>query len=79
MNFEKVLETDATNLIQSPIGDGVLKHWHRRLRHLIVMDVHTPKNMVDGIKLNKFSCPTSSLLYEVCIKGPHFQMSGEGK
>ena len=56
-------------MVQFPTGDGVFKLWHRRLDHLNVKDVHTLQNMISGINLGKFSCPTSSLLCEVCIEG----------
>lgn len=41
MNFTKVHESDAANLVQFPTGDGTLKLWHHCLSHLNVKGVHT--------------------------------------
>ena len=80
INFVKVHEAEATNLVQSPTGDGALELWHRCLGHLNVKGVHTLQNMVSGMNLGKFSCPTSSLFCEACIEGKQHRVafSNEG-
>ena len=72
----KVHQTNAANLVQSPMGDGALKFWYCRLGHLNVED-HMLQNMVSGMNIGKFSCLTSSLFFEVWnnIK-LHFQTKG---
>ena len=69
INYVKVYEVEAANLVQFPTGDGVLKLWHRRLGYLNLKGVHTLQNIVSGMNLGKFSCPTSSLLCKACIEG----------
>ena len=71
----KVHGADAANLVQSPIGDGALELWHRRLGHLNVKDVHMLQNMVSDMNLGKFNCPTSSLFWEACIEGKQHRVA----
>lgn len=69
INLVNVNKADATNLVQSPMGDDMLELWHRRLSHLYLKGVHILQNMVTDMNLGKFSCPTYSLLYKTCIEG----------
>ena len=60
---------EVTNLVQSPMEDDALELWHHNLGHLNLKSVHSLQNMMSGINLGKFSCPTSSLFCEACIEG----------
>lgn len=66
MNFTKMYEVDATNLVQCPTEDDTLEPWYRRLGHLNVKDIHRLQNMMSDTNVGKF---TSSLLYEARVEG----------
>ena len=46
INFVKVHEKEAANLVQSLMGDGVVDLWYCRLVHLNVNSVHTIQNIL---------------------------------
>ena len=52
-------EADAANLVQSPTRDDALEFWHHRLGHLNMKGAHMLKNIVSGMNIGNFSCPTS--------------------
>lgn len=66
MNFTKMYEVDATNLVQCPTEDDALEPWYHQLGHLNVKDIHRLQNMMSDMNVGKF---TSSLLYEACVEG----------
>ena len=51
MNFTKVHEADAVNLVQSPTEDGALKLWLCHLSHLNVKNIHMLKNMMSNMNI----------------------------
>ena len=55
INFVKVHEAKAANLVQSPTEDDTLVLWHRLLGHLNIKGVHTLQNMISGTNFGKFS------------------------
>ena len=69
IGFVKVQGMEVANLVQSPMGNGALELWNRRLGHLNMNNVHTFQNMVSNMNLVKLSYPTSALLCVVCIEG----------
>ena len=62
INFVKVHEAEAANLVQFPTGDDTLEVWYNRLGHLNLKGVYPLQNMVINMIIGKFSCFISSLL-----------------
>jgi hypothetical protein len=79
INFAKVHEAEAANLMQFPTGDDALEFWYYHLGHLNVKSVNTLQNVVSGMKFDKCFCSISLLLCEACIKGKQHRVAFPNK
>lgn len=52
--FFKMHKVDATNLMQSPVGDDALELYHRHLGYLNVKGIYKLQNMVSGVNYGNF-------------------------
>lgn len=69
INFKKLNETNATDVVQSWRKDGALELRHSRLEHLKVKYVHALQSIVNSINPSKISSLASSSICEACIEG----------
>lgn len=72
MTFTEVCRAEVANFVHSRGRGGSREFWHHRLGHLNVMNVFALQSMLKGMNLRKISCPTSTLVCEICMEGKQY-------